>query len=82
MNDDQLMFNLFGPFSGQAVSQYPELAAYHGYFGFWSAFFTGMVALIVAGMTAERWYTRSILHLCDHLCDLNWREMGRLVQPQ
>ena len=61
MNDDQLMFNVFGPFSGQAVSQYPELAAYHGYFGFWSAFFTGMVALIVAGMASERWYTRSML---------------------
>jgi len=60
MNDEQLMFNLFGPFSDPVVNAYPELAAYHGYFGFWSAFFTGMVALIIAGMVSERWYTRSM----------------------
>ena len=34
---------------------------YHGYFGYWSAFLTGVVALIVAGMVAERWYTRSMV---------------------
>ena len=34
---------------------------YHGYAGYWSAFLTGVVALIVAGMVAERWYTRSML---------------------
>jgi len=60
MNDEQLMFNLFGPFSDPVVNAYPELAAYHGYFGFWSAFFTGMVALIIAGMVSERWFTRSM----------------------
>ena len=34
---------------------------YHGYAGYWSALLTGVVALIVAGMVAERWYTRSML---------------------
>ena len=34
---------------------------YHGYIGYWTAFLTGVVALIVAGMTAERWYTRAML---------------------
>ncbi len=34
--------------------------SYHGHFGFWGAFFTGVVAMIVAGMAAERWYTRSM----------------------
>ncbi|MAX46508.1 MAG: hypothetical protein CMB24_06950 [Euryarchaeota archaeon] len=34
---------------------------YHGHFGFWAAFFTGMIAFIVAGMVAERWYTRAML---------------------
>ncbi len=34
---------------------------YHGYAGYWSAFLTGVVALIVAGMVAERWYTRAML---------------------
>ncbi len=33
---------------------------YHGHFGFWGAFFTGIVAMIVAGMSAEKWYTRSM----------------------
>jgi asparagine N-glycosylation enzyme membrane subunit Stt3 len=33
---------------------------YHGYFGYWPAFFTGMVALIVAGMFSERWHTRAM----------------------
>ncbi len=33
---------------------------YHGYFSYWSAFFTGMVALIVAGMFSERWHTRAM----------------------
>ena len=33
---------------------------YHGHFGFWGAFFTGIVAMIVAGMASERWYTRSM----------------------
>ena len=33
---------------------------YHGHFGFWGAFFTGVVAMIVAGMASERWYTRSM----------------------
>lgn len=60
MNDEQTMFNVFGPFSAPVINAYPELAAYHGYFGFWSAFFTGMVALVVAGMVSERWYTRSM----------------------
>ena len=34
---------------------------YHGYVGYWSAFLTGVVALIVAGMVAERWHTRAML---------------------
>ena len=34
---------------------------YHGHFGFWSAFFTGLVSLIVAGMVSERWHTRAML---------------------
>ena len=33
---------------------------YHGYFSYWSAFFTGMIALIVAGMFSERWHTRAM----------------------
>lgn len=36
-------------------------AGYHGYIGYWTAFLTGLVALIVAGMCAERWYTRAML---------------------
>jgi len=34
---------------------------YHGYVGYWAAFLTGIVALIVAGMVAERWFTRAML---------------------
>ena len=34
---------------------------YHGYIGYWTAFLTGVVALIVAGMVAERWFTRAML---------------------
>ena len=34
---------------------------YPGYIGYWTAFLTGVVALIVAGMVAERWYTRAML---------------------
>jgi len=34
---------------------------YHGYVGYWAAFLTGVVALIVAGMVAERWFTRAML---------------------
>ena len=34
---------------------------YHGYIGYWTAFLTGVVALIVAGMVAERWYTRAMV---------------------
>ena len=33
---------------------------YHGHFGYWSAFFTGMVAMIVAAMFSERWHTRAM----------------------
>ena len=47
---------------------------YHGHFGFWGAFFTGIVAMIVAGMASEKWYTRSmfigsmwLLYLVSHL---------------
>jgi len=36
-------------------------AGYHGYYGYWSAFFTGVIALIIAGMVAERWFTRAML---------------------
>ena len=39
---------------------YPVIEGYHGHFGFWGAFFTGMVAMVVAGMAAEKWYTRSM----------------------
>ena len=38
-----------------------EEVGYHGYLGYWSAFLTGVVALIVAGMVAERWFTRAML---------------------
>ena len=34
---------------------------YHGYVGYWNAFLTGVVALIIAAMVAERWYTRAML---------------------
>jgi asparagine N-glycosylation enzyme membrane subunit Stt3 len=34
---------------------------YHGYVGYWAAFLTGMVAMIVAGMVSERWNTRAML---------------------
>ena len=37
-----------------------SVEGYHGHFGFYGAFFTGIVAMIVAGMAAERWYTRSM----------------------
>jgi hypothetical protein len=60
MSNESTMLNLFGPYSDRAVAQYTELESYHGYFGFWSAFFTGMVALLVAGMASERWFTRSM----------------------
>jgi asparagine N-glycosylation enzyme membrane subunit Stt3 len=33
---------------------------YHGHFGVWMAALTGLVALVVAGWVAERWYTRSM----------------------
>ena len=36
-------------------------AGYHGYYGYWSAFFTGVIALMIAGMVAERWFTRAML---------------------
>ncbi len=35
-------------------------AGYHGHFGVWMAALTGLVALVVAGWVAERWYTRSM----------------------
>ena len=38
-----------------------SVEGYHGHFGFWAAFFTGMVSFIVAGMVSERWYTRAML---------------------
>ena len=37
------------------------IEGYTGYVGFWTATMTGIVALIVAGMYAERWFTRSML---------------------
>ena len=37
-----------------------RVEGYHGHFGFYGALFTGFVAMIVAGMAAERWYTRSM----------------------
>ena len=60
MGDGSSIINLFGPYSDRAVAANQDLAGYHGYFGFWSAFFTGMVAMIVAGMASERWFTRSM----------------------
>ena len=38
-----------------------DVDGYHGHFGFWAAFFTGIIAILVAGMVAERWYTRAML---------------------
>ena len=38
-----------------------RVEGYHGHFGFYGALFTGFVAMIVAGMSAERWYTRSMI---------------------
>ena len=38
-----------------------SVEGYHGHFGFWSAFFTGLVSMIVAGMVSERWHTRAML---------------------
>ena len=37
-----------------------SVEGYHGHFGFWPAFFTGMIGLIIAGMFAERWHTRAM----------------------
>ena len=51
-------FNSVDLFNQLGVADAPD---YHGYLGYWSAFFTGVVALIVAGMVAERWYTRAML---------------------
>ena len=52
-----------GVTGGEPISNnrsYPVIEGYHGHFGFWGAFFTGMVAMVVAGMAAEKWYTRSM----------------------
>ena len=38
-----------------------SMDGYHGYVGYWSSFLTGIVALVVAGMVAERWHTRAML---------------------
>ncbi len=38
-----------------------SVEGYHGHFGFWAAFFTGLVAVLVAGMFSERWHTRAML---------------------
>ena len=38
-----------------------SVEGYHGHFGFWAAFFTGIISIIVAGMVSERWYTRAML---------------------
>ena len=51
-------FNSVDLFNQLGVADAPD---YHGYLGYWSAFFTGVVALIVAGMVAERWFTRAML---------------------
>ncbi len=37
-----------------------NVEGYHGHFGFWAAFFTGIIAMLVAGMVAERWHTRAM----------------------
>ena len=37
------------------------IADYTGFVGFWPATLTGVVALVVAGMYAERWYTRAMV---------------------
>ena len=42
-----------------------RVEGYHGHFGFYGALFTGFVAMIVAGMAAERWYTRSMFYRLD-----------------
>jgi len=34
---------------------------YHGYIGFWPALLTGIIALIVSYMVAERWFTRAMM---------------------
>ena len=51
-------FNSVELFDKLGVTESPS---YHGYLGYWSAFLTGVVALIVAGMVAERWFTRAML---------------------
>ena len=51
---------------------------YSGHFGFWGAFFTGIMAMIVAGMYAEKWYTRSMFLGSMWLLYLvsSWYEVG------
>ena len=51
---------------------------YSGHFGFWGAFFTGIMAMIVAGMYAEKWYTRSMFFGSMWLLYLvsSWYEVG------
>ena len=51
---------------------------YSGHFGFWGAFFTGIMAMIVAGMFAEKWYTRSMFFGSMWLLYLvsSWYEVG------
>jgi len=34
---------------------------YHGYVGYWPALLTGVIALIVSYMVAERWFTRAMM---------------------
>ena len=50
-------FNSLGGLDILAIWSDPE---YHGYIGFWPAALTGVVALICAWMTAERWFTRAL----------------------
>jgi uncharacterized repeat protein (TIGR01451 family) len=57
---------------------------YHGHFGFWGAFFTGIVAMIVAGMASEKWYTRSMFIGSMWLLYLvsSWYEAGMWESEQ
>ena len=57
---------------------------YHGHFGFWGAFFTGIIAMVVAGMASEKWYTRSMFIGSMWLLYLvsSWYESGMWESEQ
>lgn len=57
---------------------------YHGYIGYWAAFMTGIVAMIISGMVSERWNTRAMLlgSMWALLQISSWNESGLWANEQ